>query len=364
MTFTELCEILYPFFKARCKSKADFFDLLILNSIGSNGGAVSQNIAKMSGKQKRNLCNGMYSISKIAIEIYPVLDTSALVDILNATIQGDSIDEFIEAFSGYISNMTKGNFAQKLADEFKEIILDNSAMFRSAQLQGTAIRRSQLFQEDDGLCPCCGKKLSLDTAAKNAILAVKIDEFDHDTGKPYKMIGLCVDCAKLDKLGKLDKDLVAIKGNLERKAKLHEQAGSVSVDEKLMEAIERLLKSPKSSKIDLSMKSLKINQKIDMQKELVFYNKIKGNVASYFPLLYKMFGELDGDDKRSYELLSSTIKTSFLIAEKKSQNKEDIFNLLVDQVSSAGNCDKSIAEIIVSYFVQSCEVFHEIPKQG
>ena len=354
--------MLEPFLKSRCKSKAEVFDLIVLNSISDAGSEIGQDIAKMTPKQKRNLFSGISSISRIAERIYPVLDTSGLVKVLEDTIQGDSLANFVETFSCYVGNVTKENFAQKVADQFKKIIFDSSATFRSAQLQGTATLRAQLFEEDDGICPCCGKSLSLNSADENAIVATKLDTFDSDTGRPYKMIGLCKDCANLYAIGKLDKDLAHAKERLEKKANLRKQAGTISVDGKLMSAIEILLKESKTSDVVLNMKSLKINQKVDKENELFLYNKIKSNVAHYFPNLYKLFGELDGEERRSYELLSSTIRTAFLFAEKESQNKEDIFNLLVDKVSIAGCCDKSVAEIIVSYFVQSCEVFHEISK--
>ena len=56
------------------------------------------------------------------------------------------------------------------------------------------------------------------------------------------------------------------------------------------------------------------------------------------------------------------LKLLFLKVEKNSKSIESIFNCLVNQVSNAAECEKSIAEIIVSYFIQSCEVFHEISK--
>ena len=82
MTFSDLCRLVYPFLKGRCKSMAELFDFLVLNSVRSESEGVKEEIAKMSSKQKRNLCNGISSISKIAEKIYPFLDMTNLIEAL------------------------------------------------------------------------------------------------------------------------------------------------------------------------------------------------------------------------------------------------------------------------------------------
>lgn len=360
MTFSDLCRLIHPFLKGRCKNKAELFDLLILNSIRLENEGLREEIAHMTAKQKRNLCNGVYSISKIAEKIYPFLDMSDLIKILKDKIQGYALDDFVSTFGCYDGNVTKENFAEEVSNLLRRIILDNSVLFRSAQLEGTATLRSELFQEDAGICPTCGCPLNMDSSKENAIVAIGVDgSSPHDA---TKSIGLCRKCAEKCRNGSLDKDLAKIKKSLEEKDDLRKQTGSIEIDEKLMAAIDCLLRQGNDTKVKLSMKSLKISQKIDKNENFALFAKIKMNVSSYFSMLYGMFGELDGEDKRSYEFLSASIKIAFLKAEKTSNNIEAIFNCLVNQVSRAAACEKSIAEIIVSYFVQSCEVFHEISK--
>ncbi len=360
MIFSDLCKLLYPFLKGRCNSKAELFDLLILSSIRSDNEGLKEEIAKMTSKQKRNLCNGIYSISNIAKKIYPFLDTADLIEILNKEIKGYAVDDFVNTFKLYDCSIDKNNFAEKISEQLRKIILDNSSLFRSAQLEGTATLRSELFQEDEGICPSCGCHLDLDSSKENAIVAIGLDGLSPK--EQSKTIGLCRKCAERLRNKQLEKDIVKIKASLEEKDSLRKQIGSVEINEKLMNAIDHLLRCENVTKVKLNMKSLRIDQKIDKKADFALYAKIKMNVTSYFSILFDMFGKLDGEGQRSYELLSSSIKIACIKAEESSSSKEAVFNCLVDQVAHSACCEKSIAEIIVSYFIQSCEVFHEISK--
>lgn len=360
MTFSDLCRLVYPFLTRRCKSKAEVFDLLILNCISSKNEGLREKISHMSNRQKRNLFEGISSISKTAQEIYPYLDTSTLVEVLNEEISDYSVDDFVETFGIYIEGMNKNNFPEKFSESFRTIILDNSSLFRSAQLEGTASLRSKLFEEDNGKCPNCGRQLSLDSSDENAIVAIGLDGSSPSASS--KTIGLCRKCAELHRNGELQKDINSLKENVERQSSIRNQTCDISFDEKLIVAVDNLLRNSKSQKTKLSLRSLKISQKIDKYKEFALYNKIRTNVVMYFSSLYEMFSSLDGDKQRSYEILSSSIKIACIRAEEKAKSKEDVFNYLTDEISIIADCEKSIAEIIVSYFVQSCEVFHEISE--
>ena len=363
MTFSEFCLILYPFLKDRCKNKADLFDCVVLNSINQDSTTVIEKISQLSDRQKHYLCNGHSSFSHLAGMIYPVLDTSKFEKILRGLVSNGVLKEAIAAFGSYIGNLREDNFAEKIAGEYKKIVSDSSAIYRSAQLRGTAELRSELFAENGGVCPCCGRSMTLDTTKENAMIAVKIDAFDVDSNSSSQNIGLCKRCAHLYDTGELEKDLAEVKKFLEKAAAIRDVAGSIAIHEKLMNAIEELLRT-KAPLTQLNMTSLKINQKIDQNETPLLYNKVQDNVNRYFPFLDEMFSQFDGDADHSYDFLSSSIKMASILAESNTKDKNVIFCELVKKVSSAGSCDQIVAEIIVSYFIQSCEVFREIPKQS
>lgn len=286
MTFRDLCMLLHPFLKSRCKSKAELFDFLILNSVRSESEGVKEELSQMTAKQKRNLCNGIYSISKIAEKIYPYLDMSNLIEALNEEIYGYAIDDCVNAFILYDKNINQDNFAEKISLVLRKIFLDNSALFRSAQLKGTATLRSELFQEDEGVCPNCGCPLDMDSSKENAIVAIGLDGFS--PSELSETIGLCRRCAEQYRNGLLEKDLTKIKESLDEKNGLRKQIGSIDINEQLMSAIDRLLRQENCAKVSFNMKSLRISQKIDKKKDFALYAKIKTYISSYFSMLYNM----------------------------------------------------------------------------
>ena len=58
------------------------------------------------------------------------------------------------------------------------------------------------------------------------------------------------------------------------------------------------------------------------------------------------------------EIISSQIKTHYLLLQKQSNNQKEIFNAMVTwlQKQTKQN-NQEASEIIISYFIQNCEIF-------
>ena len=86
-------------------------------------------------------------------------------------------------------------------------------------------------------------------------------------------------------------------------------------------------------------------------------------VNMYYTFIRGLFDDVESSSSFSFEVLSSEIKASFIKLSKLTDNKEEIFNQMVDWVrrktfsSSVPAC-----EAVVSFFVQNCEVFYEITE--
>ena len=235
MTFKDLCNILYPSLKARCKNKAELFDTLIINSISPKNEIIRTEISKISYKQKSNLVNGTSSFENVAKKIYPAMDFSDLSKIIESEIKGENLDDLIETLNLHNMKVNKDNLSLNIVNELRQIILNNTSNFRRSQIEGTATLRAKLYEEDDGLCPNCGKALSLDSTKENAIVAIALDNFSPDDAQ--KTIGLCRKCAEKFRNGDIEKDLVEIKTKLENKAQLRKLDGFINLEEQIKNAI-------------------------------------------------------------------------------------------------------------------------------
>lgn len=92
-------------------------------------------------------------------------------------------------------------------------------------------------------------------------------------------------------------------------------------------------------------------------------NRISMYVTNYYPYIRDCFKELEGRNGFRLTVLSLQIKSCFIKLEGISDNKNDIFNQLVDWIMvKTLSTSRDACEAVVSFFVQNCEVFHEITK--
>ena len=86
-------------------------------------------------------------------------------------------------------------------------------------------------------------------------------------------------------------------------------------------------------------------------------------VTDYYPYIRDCFKEQEGVDGFRLDALSLQIKCCFIKMEGISENKSDIFDHLVDWIKSkTRSTSKDACEAVISFFVQNCEVFHEITE--
>lgn len=96
---------------------------------------------------------------------------------------------------------------------------------------------------------------------------------------------------------------------------------------------------------------------------MILKNKIELYACNYYYFIKETFQNLESTDQVHFNIIASEIKTSFLKCEKELSNKSDIFYSLVGWLQSqiVGSSSEA-SEVVISYFVQNCEVFHEITK--
>ena len=100
----------------------------------------------------------------------------------------------------------------------------------------------------------------------------------------------------------------------------------------------------------------KVREKISKEEELHLFKKIETNVIDYFYDIQKLFKEEQETGDLIYEGVRAKIKRHYQNTSDKTQH--ETFNKLVDWLMlEAGTTDREACEAVMSYFVQSCEVF-------
>lgn len=240
-----------------------------------------------------------------------------------------------------------------------------------------------LYSEVEGMCPLCPNSLMYEKNSQNRKnfeiahiyplnpkkeeleLLNREEKLSSNPNNLNNLICLCVSChTKFDKPRTLDeyKELVAIKKALLRQTK----DKALWNNTKIEKDIEEIIRILATEEIDLSKEDIlkydpkEIDRKVNDTITPLTKRKIHRNVQDYFQIVKSKFIELDKITPLTTETISSQVKTHFLLLckEHKKINQKVIFDALVSWVSKRTKQDNDDAsEILISYFIQNCEVF-------
>lgn len=91
--------------------------------------------------------------------------------------------------------------------------------------------------------------------------------------------------------------------------------------------------------------------------------KVKYNVCTYFNFIKECMKSFSEEKNINFELIAFEVKTAYLKAVQRTENKVMIFNGLVDWLNNkVPEATKEGCEIVISFFIQNCEVFDEISE--
>ncbi len=239
-----------------------------------------------------------------------------------------------------------------------------------------------LFNEVDGVCPMpsCSEELMyekkvtkqksydiahiypLNPSAEEIELLKNEERLNSDPNDLDNLICLCDTChTKFDKPRTLQeyRDMVSLKKKLILKNK--ERANwNAKLNADIIDILDYI--SSNEEALDDSVESEYDPKTIDTKTNdtitKLTKRKIKNNVEEYYQDIKSKFKELDAVKPLTTEVISSQIKTYFLQTSQLYQNQNDIFNAMVDWLFNKTNkTSREGCEVIISYFIQSCEIF-------
>lgn len=232
-------------------------------------------------------------------------------------------------------------------------------------------------------CPLCGK--ALQHRKKNK--ANKLYEIAHifpnrPTDEQYEQlrglprlgdnsesfenkIALCKDCHAQQDYHTTKEDYLKL---LEKKkhflqlTDLHESTLTMGLEVEIANVIEKVRSLREDEMATLNYSPVSLTKKFSAS-ELLLKNRIKMYVTSYYPYIRDCFKAQDGINGFRLDALSMQIKSCFIKMEGISDNKSDIFDQLAMWIMAKTlSSSRAACEAVVSFFVQNCEVFHEITE--
>lgn len=131
--------------------------------------------------------------------------------------------------------------------------------------------------------------------------------------------------------------------------------------------IRKLIKKIENSGVE-KMTKLKIEAKAISKKFGIKDEKIKRKISPYIMTYYKFVEKLFSNTEKADGIDTNKVRQTFRYKYEelayKNNSKLEIYNELVDWMVKAFNVDEISSEIVISYFIQSCEVFDVIGKQN
>ena len=239
-----------------------------------------------------------------------------------------------------------------------------------------------LFNEVDGFCPLCGKSLMYtknDKLEKNINIAhiyphsPKADELitlkgveklTEDSEHLHNVICLCPEChLKFDKPRTLEeyKKLLKIKKELLKKREIEEEFNYYKIEKDIKQVLEILSTANFYDGTPiLEYNPTTIDSKVNGTLTPLTLRDIKNNVSDFFHIIKYELKNLDAINVGKAEEIAIQIKSFYLKTKSKDTNQEVIFKYLTKWLHSKTDISEKASSIVISFFIQDCEVFDVI----
>lgn len=178
-------------------------------------------------------------------------------------------------------------------------------------------------------------------------------------------IALCKDCHDRQDYHTTQEDYLELlnkKEHLLQLTDLRESTLTMGLELEITEVVRRFSSLHEDELAALNYTPVRLAKKFTTA-DFRLRNRIGMYVTNYYPYIRDCFKELDGKNGFCLTSLCLQIKSCFLKMERISDNKTDIFDQLVEWIMrKTQSTSRDACEAVVSFFVQNCEVFHEITE--
>ena len=306
---------------------------------------------------------------------------------LNPHLKDDVIDKLVKLINvdttipdgkktSLIALHTGGDDARFLAEVFLYAVnkpnkktADDIVEYEDAPLLGEANYE----------CPLCHKKL-VETVKGQAIKRYRItqifpDDLDEETAAtfdavykapsrldiPENLIALDEECSDrylLSPTVEEYKNLREIKEMLARNFAAKADINTLQLEDDIRTVLDALSKIRSDSElVPLEYNALRIDEKFKPES-FIQKNETQLHVVMYYRYIEKVFSESDAD----FDMIASEIKLSSQKLQKTGMSQTEVISELSEWIrnkAGLGPDGQLACDIVVSFFIQNCEVFHK-----
>ena len=243
----------------------------------------------------------------------------------------------------------------------------------------TTNKESELLEDVGGFCPLCKKSFWLHKGSRTSKGYQIAHIYPHsptqeqlnvlrnvpraeDSESMDNLIPICLDCHKKQDDHTTVEDYMKLY-NLKKHYQGLYQARIMAVDSCLEPEVKKVLEAlhtvDNSELVELTYSPVRVKEKV---ADKPLQQKILSNVVQYFNFVKQELQELDDAKGGKFDLIASQVRQHFLRVSQTDLFQEHVFDQIVEWLQNKTNGDRSACEIVVSFFVQNCEVFNASAK--
>ena len=284
---------------------------------------------------------------------------------------------FAADLNAYDSTITADNVGEKVTMLMVEIIqvsaglAPKNELVRQHQARLAVDLKSKygdyLFGETSGYCPFpgCGRELEITSTGK-VQRVYEVGLIDKSKGtEPDNLLAMCPQCHAtyiLDDNKKLMKELLTVKSMLSAHRQSVHLLDNLPLEKGIIGVIGKISKLGEKDLEGASINPKEIKQKLSPARDTAIYILVNGYVTVYFVKIREIMTNLDKRGEIDYDEMQNQIHAMYKRLSKAHKSRMEIFNEIVGRIHRIALQDEVYCQIVVSYFIQSCEVFDAITE--
>ncbi len=386
--FSKFAQLTAPILK-RHMSQAEYARTLLMLACDFSG-VDNDPISQRSEEVLKSYYVGNRGISSLASEIARYTDAQVFERYLdNLDLRFDAEMALYKALSPYCPTMTDTSVYPSAAELLNRIILRASRQKRGTAA-GAQSRKPgdeaelSLIQESNGKCALCSKRILAvrkgvlqSSAVITRITPESLDSVERlayeregiafpEAGTLDDYIALCPSCASSYKCFRSPEQVrraLEAKEKLRARQSFQERLCIIDVESEIVATIEALCNIKQQEIARLRMDALELCNKITANEPLL-KDRVSNDVAKYYRFIEENFRRQARELGTSFDsLVAAQVRLAFESIKAIEGSQSTTYQLLVDWLQEKACSDsREACEIVISFFVQNCEVFDELPE--
>lgn len=280
-------------------------------------------------------------------------------------------------FRPYDSTADASNIASKLAKVFIDIIRSAAGLVEPTELEKQKLQQAEqdfknkfgdyLINEANHVCPFpgCGRSLVVTNAGKatNLYNVGLIDKKKAPTVE--NLLALCPHCYatySIDDNAKICKELNGVKKILVAHQKSVQLLDDLPLEKGIVGVISKVKNLKEKDLADASLDPKEIKQKLKPADNMALYITVNTYVTTYYVKLREIMMNADKRGEIDYDEVQDQMHAIYKRLKKTKKTKVEIFNEIAQKIHKVSLQEDMFCQIVVSYFIQSCEVFDAITQ--